>query len=63
MTRKTTTFVLLRIVEETDDDRPSRPSLPAVKAVVETTGVTTSETTRPIAKVLPFASRLKRFAV
>lgn len=52
MTRKTTTLVLLRIVEETDD-RPSRPSLPAAPAVVDTTGETVSDTIRPLAKVLP----------
>jgi hypothetical protein len=45
---------LLRIVEEIDDDRPSRPSLRACRVVVDTTGETASETSRPLAKVLPF---------
>jgi hypothetical protein len=45
----------LRIVEETDDDRPSRPSLRACK-VVETTGETVSETSRP-ARQGPSAAR------
>lgn len=60
MTRRTTTFALLRIVEETDDEQPSRPSLPAAP-VVEATGETVSESIRPLAKVLPF--RVARKAV
>jgi hypothetical protein len=59
LTRKTT-LVLLAIVEETDD-APSRPHLPAAKRVVDTTGVTTSETIRPLAKVVPL--RVVRKAV
>jgi hypothetical protein len=58
VTRRITTLYVLRIVEETDDDRPSRPSLRACK-VVETTGQTVSETSRPLAKVLPLHSARK----
>jgi hypothetical protein len=58
VTRRITTLVLLRIVEEIDDDRPSRPSLRACK-VVDTTGETVSETSRPLAKVYPLRAARK----
>lgn len=61
MTRRTATLTIVqfRVVEETDDKKqpPSLPPFP-----IDVTGVTVSETTRPLAKVLPLAAKLKRFA-
>jgi hypothetical protein len=63
MTFRKTTTLSLRVVETIevdlgDDDKPSLPPTP----VVETTGVTVSETVRPLAKVIPLATKLRRFA-
>lgn len=61
MTRKTSTLTIVtfRVVEETDDDNHP-PSLPPFPIDVE--GTVVSETIRPLAKVLPLASKLRRFA-
>lgn len=68
MTYRQITTLQLRVVqtiEVTDDDDP-RPSFRAPAAdVVQTDGETVSETTRPLrplAKVIPLAAKLKRFA-
>lgn len=60
MTRRiaTLTIVTYRLVEETDDDTPSLPPMP----VVETTGEPVPETIRPLAKVLPLHTKLRKFA-
>ncbi len=61
MTYKRSFSLSLRVVETfevQDDDKPSLPPMP----VVETTGVTVSETIRPLAKVIPLASKLRRLA-
>jgi len=62
MTRKTATLTIVtfRVVEESDDDETQPPSLPPFPIDVE--GQTVSETIRPLAKVLPFASKLRRLA-
>lgn len=64
MTRRTTSTLTIvtfrRVVEETDDEKQP-PSLPPFPIDVE--GTVLSETTRPLkplAKVLPFSTKLRR---
>ena len=49
---------VVETIEVEDDDKPSLPPMP----VVETTGETVPETVRPLAKVLPLHTKLRKFA-
>jgi hypothetical protein len=59
--KTTRTVTLILIVSETRDPNPSS-TFPAAPAAIDVDGETLSETTRPIAKVIPLASKLRRLA-